>query len=84
MTKQLKILTCHGSTLPSYISDALLVISLLGGNRNHVTTNCKNAQLRNVQLPDKAGTFNACANSYISCVRAFACAIACSSVYSCS
>ena len=73
-------LTCHGSNSPSYTSDALLVVSLLGGNRNHVTTNCENSQLRNEQLPGKAGTFYACANSYISCERAFACAIACSSV----
>ena len=34
-----------------------LVVSLLGGNRNHLTTNCENPQLRNGQLPDKAVTF---------------------------
>jgi hypothetical protein len=80
-TKKLTKLTCLGTTSPSYTSDALLVVSLLGGNRIHVTTNCENPQLRNAQLPDKAGTYYVCANSYISCVRAFACAIACSCVF---
>ena len=77
--KEFTKLTCHGSTSPSYTADALLVVSLLGGNRNHVTANCENPQLRKAQLPGKAGTFYACANSYISCVRAVACGIA----YSC-
>ena len=67
-TKELRKLTCSGSTLPSYTSYALPVVSLLGGNRNHVTTNCENRQLRNAQLPDKAVAFCAGANSYISCV----------------
>ena len=66
-TKTLTKLTCLGSTSSSYMSDAQLVVSLLGGNRNHVTTNCENPQLRNAQLPGKALTFYACAKCYISC-----------------
>ena len=83
MTKELRKLTCSGSTLPSHTSYALLVVSLLGGNRNHVTTNCENPQLRNAQLPDKAVTFCACANSYISCAWTFAGAFAYFCAYSC-
>ena len=50
-----------------HTSYALLVVSLLGGNHNHVTTNCANPQLRNAQLPGKAVNVCACAYSYISC-----------------
>ena len=81
--KRIEKLTCRGSTSPSYTSYALLVVSLLGGNRNHVTTNCENPQLRNAQLPDKAVTFCACANSYISCAWTIAGAFAYFCVYSC-
>ena len=66
--KKLTKLTCYGSTSPSYTLDALLVVSLLGGNPNHVTTNCENPQMRNAQLPGKAVTYYACANTYISSV----------------
>jgi hypothetical protein len=82
-TKESRKLTCRGSNSPSYTSYALLVVWLLGGNRNHVTTNCENPQLRNAQLPDKAVTFCACANSYISSACTFAGAFAYFSVYSC-
>ena len=82
-TTELRKLTCRGSNSPSYTSYALLVVSLLGGNRNHVTCNCENPQLRNAQLPDKAMTFCACANSYISCAWMFAGAFAYFCVNSC-
>ena len=82
-TKELRKLTCRGSTSPLYTSYALLVVSLLGGNRNHVTNNCENPQLRNAQLPDEAVTLCACANSYISCTWTFAGAFAYFCVYSC-
>ena len=80
---ELSKLTCRGSISPSYTSYILLVVSLLGGNRNQMTTNCENPQLRNAQLPDKAVTFCACANSYISCAWTFAGAFAYFCVYPC-
>ena len=82
-TTELRKLTCRGTTSPSFTSYALLVVSLLGGNRNHVTANCENPQLRSAQLPDKTVTFCACANSYISCAWTFAGAFAYFCVYSC-
>ena len=56
--------------------------SLLGGNSNHVTTDCANPQLCNAQLPCNVFALYACANFYVSyvvcvCVCAFACAFAC-------
>jgi len=81
-TKELRKLTCSGPTSPSYTYYAILVVSLLGGNRNHVITNCENPRLRRAQLPDKTVAFCACANSYISCAWPFAGAFAYFCVYS--
>ena len=60
--------------------------SLLGGNSNHVTTNCANPQLRNAQLPGNVVSLYACANllrflcGVCACVRSHVHSRACSCV----